>query len=178
MQRFTPNRAVADRPAVLSLSPRLWQIDDDAFANHAASDQFEFELVIAGLTWLRRQQPGTSLNVQGSMSGTANIGIPHLAPGLGPTSANELFSPGLVVRIWSCNGVVAGWFGNSDIAINGVAGNARSFANQPDDEFAAPFVAASQCRKSSKYELHGRDIAKHRGQSGKTRERSGSVFSK
>jgi hypothetical protein len=175
MQRFTPNRAVADRPAVASLSPTLWQIDDDAFANHAASDQFEFEFVIAGLTWLRRQQPGTSLNVQGGMSGTANIGIPHLAPGLGPTSANELFSPGLVVHLRSGYCVVAGRFGNSDMAVSGVAGNAGGFAKQPEDEFAAPFVAASQCRK---YELQRRYIAEHRGQSGKTRERSGSVFSK
>jgi len=157
------------------LSPTLRQIDDDAFANHAASDQFEFELVISGLTWLGRQQAGASLNVQGGMSGTANIRIPHLATGFGPTSANELFSLGLVRRTRSRNCVIAARFGSSDTAINGVAGR---FAKQPDCEFAAPLVAAPQCRKSSKYELQRRDIAKHRGQSGKDRKRSGSVFGK
>ena len=67
-----------------------WWIDDNPFANDQTFDQFEFELVIsrqrlAGLHW---QQFGTSLNIERSMSGAVNIGIPHFDPGLCPTAAN------------------------------------------------------------------------------------------
>jgi hypothetical protein len=49
--------------------------------------------------------------------------------------------------------------------INGVSGNAGSFAEKLADEgFAVPFVAAQQRRKFSEYELHCWNIAQHNGQ--------------
>ena len=76
----------------------LWWINDNPLANDlvhrlpadAGPDHFEFELVISGqrLARLRRQQLDPSLNIQRCMPGAVDIGIPHLDPGLCPTSAN------------------------------------------------------------------------------------------
>jgi hypothetical protein len=49
--------------------------------------------------------------------------------------------------------------------INGVSGNAGSFAEKlADERFAVPFVAAQQRRKFSECELHRWNIAQHNDQ--------------
>src|SRR6202011_4049760 len=91
----------------------LWRINNGPLANDtvdllpvdAGLDHFEFELVISGqrLARFRRQQLDASLNVQRRMSGTVDIGIPHLDPGLCPTPANQFCPLGLAIRFWLYN---------------------------------------------------------------------------
>src|SRR6202022_2536061 len=131
----------------------LWRINNDPLANDtvdllpvdAGLDHFEFELVISGqrLARFRRQQLNPSLNIQRRMSGTVDIGIPHLDPGLCPTPANEPFPLGLVIRFRFCNCAVAGRLQNCRILINRAYGDAGSLADKlVDARFAAPPVAA------------------------------------
>src|SRR6202022_1547820 len=118
----------------------LWRINNDPLANDtvdllpvgAGLDHFEFELVISGqrLARFRRQQLNPSLNIQRRMSGTVDIWIPHLDPGLCPTPANELFPLGPVIRFRFCNCAVAGRLQNCRILINRAYGNAGSLADK------------------------------------------------
>jgi hypothetical protein len=53
--------------------------------------------------------------------------------------------------------------------IDGISGNAGSFADKlADERFDAPYVAAQQRRKFPKYELHHWNVAQHNGQFRKT----------
>ena len=89
---------VCDLPLQLPLDPTLWRFDNNTFANdlvyrlpvYVGLDNLEFERVISGqrLAGLRWQQLGPSLNTKSCMPGAVTIGVPHLNPGLKPTSTN------------------------------------------------------------------------------------------